>query len=167
MTGAALHRLSQFWRHTAARVTAAELIRARAILGHELSGFFADLPVNEQRHGLDVLETVDQSVARPPALLQQAALLHDMGKIGAEFSVIERSLTVLIQSLAPRLLPVLLGSRPAFARRYAIYADHARIGAERLKAAGAAELAGVVAEHHATHPEHEATRLLQRADHAN
>jgi hypothetical protein len=167
MTGAALHRLSQFWRHSAARVTAAELNRARTILGPDLSGFFADLPVNDQRHGLDVLETVDQSVTHPPSLLQQAALLHDMGKVGAGFSIVERSLTVLLQSLAPRLLRELLRARPAFARRYAIYADHARIGAERLRAAGATELASVVAEHHVTHPEHEVTRLLQRADHAN
>jgi hypothetical protein len=64
-------------------------------------------------------------------------------------------------------LKALLGSRPAFARRYGIYADHARIGAERLRAAGAAELAGIVAEHHAKAPQSDVTRRLQRADGRN
>jgi len=165
--GSALHRVGQFWRHASAQVSPVESANAERILGPELASLFFHLPVNDQRHGLDVLETVTQRDAEPGRLLQQAALLHDVGKSGAGLSVIDRSLIVLLEALSPRLLAALLRVRPAFARRYATYADHARIGADRLRAAGAAELAGIVAEHHAAHPVSEVTRRLQRADKRN
>lgn len=162
----AMHRLGQFWRHASARVTAEERATAQRILG-PLAPIFFELPINDQRHGLDVLETVTRLDGQPDLLLQQAALLHDLGKGAAKFSVVERSLTVFLQAVSPRALHALLRSRPDFARRYAIYADHARVGAERLRAAGASELAAVVAEHHARNPESEVTRRLKRADGRN
>jgi hypothetical protein len=161
-----MRRVGQFWRHASARVTPQERASAERILG-PLAAFFRELPVNDQRHGLDVLETVIRLERQPGQLLQQAALLHDLGKSEAHFSVIERSLTVFLRAIAPKTLQTLLRSRPAFGRRYGIYADHARIGAERLRAAGAADLAAIVAEHHVTHPESEVTRRLQRADGRN
>jgi hypothetical protein len=167
MMSSARHRVGQFWRHASAQVSPAEMAKAERILGPDLVALFFRLPVNDQRHGLDVLETVTQLEPEPGGLLQQAALLHDVGKSGAEFSVIDRSLTVFLAALAPRLLGALLHARPAFARRYAVYADHARIGANRLRAAGATELAGIVAEHHAAQPASEVTRGLQRADKRN
>jgi hypothetical protein len=166
MTGA-LHRVGQFWRHASARVRSEESLKAEQILGPELAPLFFGLPVNDQRHGLDVLATVTRLEPQPSRLLQQAALLHDLGKSEAHFSVIERSLTVFLKAVAPQTLQNLQRSRPAFARRYEIYADHARIGAERLHAAGASDLAAVVAEHHATHPQSDVTRRLQRADGRN
>jgi hypothetical protein len=167
MMSSARHRVGQFWRHASAQVSLAETATAERILGPDLAALFFRLPVNDQRHGLDVLETVTQLEPEPSRLLQQAALLHDVGKSGAEFSVIDRSLTVFLAALAPRLLEAVLKTRPAFARRYAVYADHARIGADRLRAAGATELAGIVAEHHAVQPASEVTRGLQRADKRN
>jgi Cas3, HD domain len=167
MMGSALHRVGQFWRHASARVSPAEFADAQRILEPDLVSLFARLPINDQRHGLDVLQTVNHLEAAPGRLLQQAALLHDVGKSGAEFSVIDRSLAVFLQALSPRLLSGLLRARPAFARRYAAYADHARVGAERLRAAGAIELAAIVAEHHAPHPASDVTRRLQRADGRN
>jgi len=163
----ALHRVGQFWRHASAQVSPSESATAEQILGPDLASLFFRLPVNDQRHGLDVLETVSRLEAEPGRLLQQAALLHDVGKSGAGFSVIDRSLTVFLDAVSPRLLAGLLRARPAFARRYASYADHARIGAERLQAAGATELGAIVAEHHAAHPLSEVTRRLQRADKRN
>jgi putative nucleotidyltransferase with HDIG domain len=128
---------------------------------------FFELPINDQRHGLDVLETVTRLDGRPDLLLQQAALLHDLGKGSAQFSVVERSLTVFLRAVSPRTLDALLRSRPAFARRYTIYADHAKVGADRLRAAGAPDLAAIVAEHHASSPQSEVTRHLMRADGRN
>jgi HD domain len=161
-----MRRVGQFWRHASARVTAEERASAERILG-PLARFFLDLPVNDQRHGLDVLETIARLEPEPSPLLQQAALLHDLGKSEAHFSVIERSLTVFLRAVAPAVLRALQRSRPVFARRYGIYADHARIGADRLRAAGAGDLAAIVAEHHATQPQSEVTRRLQRADGRN
>jgi putative nucleotidyltransferase with HDIG domain len=167
MTGSALHRVGQFWRHASARVSEPERDTAAQVLEPALWPLFAGLPVNDQRHGLDVLETVTRLEGEPDRLLQQAALLHDVGKAGAEFSVLDRSLTVLLRGAPPRLLRMLLQARPSFARRHDVYVDHARIGAERLRAAGAPELAAIVAEHHATDPASEVTRRLQRADGRN
>ena len=167
MTGAALHRVGQFWRHSSARVSAAEISRAQTILGPGLNGFFLELPVNDQRHGLDVLATIERTLPDPSPILRQAALLHDMGKAGAALTVLERSLTVFLAVLSPRLLEVALRLQPGLSRRYAIYRDHARIGSERLRAAGAADLAAVIAEHHAPGPRSEAAVALQRADRAN
>jgi putative nucleotidyltransferase with HDIG domain len=161
-----MRRVGQFWRHASARVTADERANAERILG-TLAPFFLELPVNDQRHGLDVLQTVNRLEPQSSLLLQQAALLHDLGKSHAHFSVIERSLTVFLRAVSPRSLRALQRSRPAFARRYGIYADHARIGAERLHAAGAPELAAIVAEHHATQPQSDVARRLQGADGRN
>ena len=167
MTAAALHRVGQFWRHSSARVSPAEISRVQTILGPGLVGFFLELPVNDQRHGLDVLATIERTLADPAPILQQAALLHDMGKAGAGLTVLERGLTVFLGALSARLLEVALRLRPGLARRHAIYREHARIGSERLGAAGAGELAAVIAEHHAPKPRSEVTAALQRADQAN
>ena len=167
MTGSLRHRVGQFWRHTSARVSDEEKSAAKLLLGPALWPLFAQLPVNDQRHGLDVLDTVIELEGQPDRLLQQAALLHDVGKAGAQFSVMERSLTVFLRAASPRLLQVLRRARPRFARRYELYLDHARIGAERLRAAGAPELAAVVAEHHHSSPSSAVTRRLQRADGTN
>lgn len=162
----AIRRVGQFWRHASARVTPEERATAQRVLG-PLAQLFFELPINDQRHGLDVLETITRLDGQPDGLLQQAALLHDLGKAEAKFSVVERSLTVFLQAVSPRTLEALLRSRPAFARRYAIYADHAKVGADRLRAAGAPALAAIVAEHHARNPESEVTRRLKRADGRN
>jgi CRISPR-associated nuclease/helicase Cas3-like protein len=167
MMSSARHRVGQFWRHASAQVSPSDAADAERILGPELAPLFFNLPVNDQRHGLDVLATVRQLDAEPTRLLEQAALLHDVGKSGADFSVIDRSLAVFLAGVSTRLLNVVLRARPGFARRHAIYADHARVGAARLHAVGATELAGVVAEHHAARPVSEVTRRLQRADRRN
>jgi len=167
VTASALHRVGQFWRHASARVTPEERVTAETVLGPNLAPLFLRLPVNDQRHGLDVLHTVTQLEGRPSLLLQQAALLHDVGKAGARFSVVDRSLTVFLEAVAPGMLRSMLAARPAFAQRFASYRDHARIGAERLHALGADELAAIVAEHHATNPASEVTRRLKRADGRN
>lgn len=166
MTGA-LHRVGQFWRHASARVTPKESLAAQQILGPELSPLFLALPINDQRHGLDVLETVTRLEGEPGRLLQQAALLHDVGKGGVHFSVLDRSLSVFLSAVSPKLLEAMLEARPRFASRYRAYADHARIGAEQLRSRGASELGAVVAEHHAAAPTLEVTRRLQRADRRN
>ena len=161
-----LHRVGQFWRHSSARVTSTETARAKEILGPQLAPFFLALPMNDQRHGLDVLKTLDDG-APAPALLRQAALLHDMGKVEAHFSVAERSLTVFLARVAPAVLAALLDVRPGFRRRFQTYRDHASVGAARLRAAGAADLAAVVEEHHAVSPELDVTRRLREADSRN
>src|SRR5205807_8146967 len=122
-----MRRVGQFWRHASARVTPEERARAERILG-PLAPFFLALRVNDQRHGLDVLETVTDLESQPSPLLQQAALLHDLGKGEAQFSVIVRSLTVVLMAVAPMILQSVARSRAAFGRLYRSYDEHASIG---------------------------------------
>jgi putative nucleotidyltransferase with HDIG domain len=140
--------------------------KAAALLGPELTPLFMALPVNEQRHALNVLATVEQ-MGEQNLLLRQAALLHDLGKGQAEFSVLERSLAVSLEAVSPALLRLLMMLRPGFRARYQAYKDHAAIGAARLQAMGAAQLAAVIAEHHLPNPTLEVTRQLRRADGLN
>ncbi|HYM50181.1 MAG TPA: HD domain-containing protein [Candidatus Limnocylindrales bacterium] len=167
MIGGARHRVGQFWRHSAGRVHPDESARAAAVLGPDLYALFAALPRNERRHGLDVLATVDRQDPNAERLLRQAALLHDMGKARAGLSIADRSAAVFLQALAPVLLRVYLGLRPGLRHRYGLYREHAMIGAERLREAGAVELAAIVAEHHRAVPSHPLTARLKQADERN
>lgn len=164
MTVSALHRVGQFWRHASARVTASEAAAATQILGPALAPLFLQLPANDQRHGLDVLQTVRSVDPQAGRLLQQAALLHDIGKAGTGFSVLDRSLTVFLQAVSPGILQRFVGARPGFKRRYQAYMDHARVGAERVRTAGSPELAAIIAEHHSPDPRSDVTRKLKQAD---
>jgi putative nucleotidyltransferase with HDIG domain len=159
-------RVAQFWRHSSARVTAAERARATDVLGPELAPLFGGLPVNEQRHALDVLATLER-MGEADRVLLQAALLHDLGKASARFSIMDRSLAVLLEAVAPALFARLLDRLPDFRRRYAAYRQHATIGAARLDQLGATEVAAIIAEHHALAPALERTRRLRRADGLN
>ena len=163
----AAHRVGQFRRHRFGAVTPEEMEQAERILGERLFEVFNALPRNERRHGLDVLNTVLQQEPSPVPLLLQAALLHDMGKASARFSVMDRSLAVLLERLAPRLLVLLGKVLPDFGRRYRSYQQHAASGARVLMDVGAKQLAAVVAEHHLANPSLEVTRRLQRADRLN
>jgi hypothetical protein len=133
VTAGVVHRVTQFWRHTAARIDAQDLARAREVLGPTLLPLFQALPVNEQRHGLDVLATVERLESHPDPLLRRAALLHDLGKGASRFSVLDRSQAVFLRALSPRLLRLYLRIRPGYARRYGSYQDHAHCGAARLE----------------------------------
>lgn len=166
MIGATRRRVGQFWRHSSARVTPAEHGHATEILGPDLAPLFHALPTNEQRHALDVLATLER-LGEQDRVLQQAALLHDMGKATVRFSIIDRSLAVFLEAVSPSLFARLLGALPGFRRRYETYRQHAAIGAARLETLGATELAAVVAEHHAVAPALDRTRRLRRADGLN
>lgn len=163
---AAARRVVQFWRHSSARVTAAERARAAGILGPQLAPLFGGLPVNEQRHALDVLATLEQ-MGEEDRVLLQAALLHDMGKAAARFSIVDRSLAVFMEALSPAIFARLLDRLPGFRRRYEAYRQHAAVGAARLQELGATEVAAVIAEHHAPMPALERTQRLRRADGLN
>src|SRR5260370_41357142 len=106
----AMHGVGESWRHPSARVTPAERENVQRILG-SLAPLFFELPVNDQRHGIDVLETVTRLDGYPDVLLQQAALLHDLGKGVANFSIVERSLTVFLRPRSRRTMESLLRSR--------------------------------------------------------
>jgi len=160
------HRIYQFLRAATARIDEAERRRAAELLGPRLYALFQSMRRNDQRHALDVMATLGR-MGETDSVVLQSALLHDAGKAGAPFSIIERSAAVFLRAAAPAGFEA-LRRLPPFARRYDRYRNHAQLGAELVRQAGGNPLvAQVIAEHHhdgATLPQ---TQRLQAADGRN
>lgn len=154
---------------------APELLReARAALEPRLWALFQQLPRAEQAHALQVFQDLRAEGQHQPDLLA-AALLHDIGKIRAPLSVLEKVAVVITKCLAPELARRWGQGTPAGWRRsYAVAAQHAAWGAEIVRSAGGSStLAELIARHHEPPPEENSTstgRLLaalQTADDLN
>ncbi len=98
-----------------------------------------EMPRADQVESVAVARRADAALSREEAHRDDyiaAALLHDVGKAEAGFGPFRRSLATLLGSLGV-MRRVREGAAPrAFARRCALYLDHAAIGAQRIEAAG-------------------------------
>jgi hypothetical protein len=115
---------------------------------------FQRMPVDAQRHSLNVLEVLYQQGHTEPALLQ-AALLHDVGKVAADESGVRiglwlRGPLVLLETFAPHRLHDMASPRPKARWRYAIHVHimHPQIGATWAADAGCSELTCWLIAHH-------------------
>ena len=152
------YRVGQVGAAQRARMSERDRAEALSHLGPELGGLYLRMAVRDQKHALRVLHRLDN--AGP--LLSQAALLHDVGKAEAPLGTVGRSLVVLAETTGT---VALLRRLPVVGVRASRYLRHAQIGAEMLKAAGAApELVEIVAEHQASRPDHPETVSLQAVD---
>jgi hypothetical protein len=117
----------------------------------------------DQRHGLDLVYTLQRQGHRAPELLQ-AALLHDVGKAG-HLSLWYRVAVVLLERFVPAMLLRLVDDRPG-SRGYPFFAylNHPRWGAERATKVGCGSLTvELIKRHHEpllASAESEADRLL-------
>ncbi|HRW04977.1 MAG TPA: HD domain-containing protein [Caldilineaceae bacterium] len=175
-----LYRLRQFWRGLQATVTPEELTKAAGVLPPAAFALFKRLPVDGQRHSLNVLNSLEGEGAVPPPLAV-AALLHDVGKVAASEAGLEihlwwRGPLVLLETFAPALLTRLSSPEPQHGWRYLFYVhqEHPQIGARWAVEAGCSELSCWLIAHHqdpfARHftAEHaELLARLQRADSVN
>lgn len=150
----ARYRIGQFWRGANARVTAEERVRVAQVLPADALALFERMPVDAQRHSLNVLHAVHAAGIRD-ADLDAAALLHDAGKLAADdggvrLSLWLRSPLVLLEAVSPRTLARLANADPASGLRYTAYVhqEHPRIGAEWAAAAGCSERACWLIRHH-------------------
>ncbi len=152
-----------------------DLALAEAVLSPAQMALFRRLRRSEQLHSLNVLRALQAAGESDPDLLA-AALLHDVGKTIAPFSLPERVLVVLVGRLAPGLLARLgREAEPRGWRRpFAISVRHpewsARLLAEAGSSARAIELARRHQEAIPDPPRTEIERLLlalQRADDRN
>jgi putative nucleotidyltransferase with HDIG domain len=158
MTARWLYRVGQVRSAHTASMSIADLAEVRAHLDPQLTELFLRMAVRDQVHALRVLHRLDG--AEP--LLQQAALLHDIGKSEAPLGTIGRSLMVLAGAIGARGL---LMRVPGIGPRVRRYLDHPRIGADLLRHAGAdAPLVQIVAEHESKRPSHPETAVLQAMD---
>jgi len=145
---------------------------AEALLSRAEFELFLRQDKAAQQHSLRVLRKVHALGCRD-ALVERAALLHDVGKIGGRIKLWHRVAKVLLDRFWaewPEHLPS--EGRQAWSRPFYVQARHAARGAELVLGVGSgADLAGLIADHHT--PVQQTKRqgvdaerlaLLQRAD---
>ena len=130
------YRVRQFFSALTARVAAEERATpARYLSGEQLALFLA-MPINDQRHALNVLYRLLAAGHDHPHLLQ-AALLHDAGKAQGRLGLATRVAVVLLRRIDGRIVDQLANAGGARWRRALyVHAHHAAIGAELAAAAG-------------------------------
>lgn len=160
-------RLRQFFRGLRAEVTDVEMRHASSRLPHAAFGIFLLLPVDAQRHSLNVLRALEE--AGPVGDdLAAAALLHDVGKLAAAqaghpISLWVRGPLVLLDAFAPGLAARLSSPDPSREWRFTlhVHAHHAAIGAEWAAEAGCSPQTCWLIAHHQDHAAHADARQAQ------
>lgn len=149
-----LYRLRQFFQGLNARVAVDEMQMVRQILPEAAVALFVRMPVDAQRHSLNVLYALPVA-ERQEAALAIAALLHDVGKVAADEAGVRLGLwlrgpLVILDALAPQLLAQWASADPQQGWRYALYVQrtHPQIGALWASQAGCPPLACWLIEHH-------------------
>lgn len=174
------YRLRQFARGITAQVRADEMVIVSRLLPRAALARFCQMPVDAQRHSLNVLYTLQKTHIDNPELAA-AALLHDVGKIAAEQSGVHlspwlRGPLVLLEKLTPSRLERWAVDDPTQGWRYALHVHraHPAIGAAWASEDGCSELTcWLIAHHqdvlgHAPQDDHEKLLLiLQWADSRN
>ena len=131
------HRVAQFFGHLTARVSPGEEERARSLLPERAWPLFAQMPVADQRHALDVAGRLVAAGHLDEDLLQ-AALLHDAAK-GGRMRLWHRVAGVLLAAVAPRALTRLASpNERSWRYPFHLYLQHASLSADAALSAGCA-----------------------------
>ncbi len=167
------YRLGQGLRALLAVVARPDLSRAQQLLSDCEYAAFCRLSRADQLHSARVLQAVTKADAGAPTTLRKAALLHDIGKSRYKLAVWQKTLSVLVKSLAPGWFGRLsAGGDLTFWRApFSVRAHHPRWSGDILRACGTDEAVVWLAEHHqfdaeslGSHPLHPQLLALQRAD---
>jgi hypothetical protein len=152
--GRARYRAGQFLSAMRASVQPEEVALVRALLPGKALLLFEAMPVDAQRHSLNVLYSL-RAAGFSEVDLAVAALLHDVGKAAAWAGGVRlgpwlRGPLVVGEWLAPGLMRRLAVDDPARGWRYALYVqlEHAAIGAKWAAQAGCSRPACWLIAHH-------------------
>jgi hypothetical protein len=122
---------------------------AQQHLSPALFALFEQMRRSERQHSLRVLSELIASGHDQPDLLA-AALLHDVGKIRAPFSLPEKVLVVLVKAISPGLyLHWGTGSSQGWRRPFAVSVQHPIWGADMVAEAGGTPLTVELIRRHA------------------
>ncbi|MCC5909967.1 MAG: HD domain-containing protein [Clostridiaceae bacterium] len=118
-----LYRIQQFYQGLSAKVTTEDIAFIREHLTPEEHQLFFQLRISEQRHSLNVAYGCRKEAPHNTVLIK-AALLHDIGKVGSNLTLINKSFVVLIKKfqLKNHMLPSFLKEAIYFKN------NHAEIG---------------------------------------
>lgn len=173
-------RIRQFVRGVIAHVDAGEMLVVARHLPKVALCRFCQMPLDGQRHSLNVLYTLQQAGWHDPDLAA-AALLHDVGKVAGDAAGIAlspwlRGPLVLLGTLAPGKVADLAADDPAAGWRYLLHVhrEHPAIGAAWAAEDGCSELTCWLIAHHQdslngkpVQKREEFLALLQWADSSN
>ena len=173
MKGRWLYRSRQFFGALLGGVRDEEMAEARRVLGDRLFSLFARLPKQYRRHGLTVYRRVVEAGCDDSAV-QQAALLHDVGKFdpgsGRYVTIFHRVIVVLLDALPGGRRVLRRLSREGSRHNFVLYpfylsGHHAALGAKLAGSLGASEeVVGLIAGHHRVGGHDGRLRALQAAD---
>jgi hypothetical protein len=133
-----VYRIKQFFGALTARITDGDQQTLARLLTPPQQALFKSMARNDQRHCLDVCETLRQAGHADPALLT-AALLHDVGKAAGRVWLWQRALAVLLGCFAPGALRWLERgdlSAPWWRRGFVVNRLHPELGARWAAEAG-------------------------------
>lgn len=151
-------RVRQFVRGVFAHVDADEMLEVTRALPKAAVCRFCQMPLDGQRHSLNVLYTLQAAGWHDPDLAA-AALLHDVGKVAGDTAKIRlspwlRGPLVLLTALAPAKVKAMASDDPATGWRYLLHVhrEHPAIGAAWAGADGCSDLTCWLIEHHQDQP---------------
>jgi hypothetical protein len=173
-------RLRQFVTGLCAHVSADEMLVVSQVLPKAALARFCQMPLDAQRHSLNVLYTLESANWTDPDLAA-AALLHDVGKVasadaGLQFSPWLRGPLVILEALAPHLIQRMAADDPSRGWRYLLHVHqhHPAIGAAWAAEDNCSELTCWLIAHHQDelvappgNAREEMLVMLQWADHHN
>ncbi|NLG51103.1 MAG: hypothetical protein GX552_13430 [Chloroflexi bacterium] len=144
------YRARQFFTRCLAREADIDVDAIRGVLPEPAFQLYQGMPLGDRIHAQNVWRMV-QNGGPCSRDLEQAALLHDVGKSRANLSLVHRVLIVLIQGAHAPLLERLARDDP-HSWRYPFYVHlhHAEIGALLCADAGCSPLTVALVRYHET-----------------
>lgn len=160
-----VYRVRQFFEALLAAPASADRELVRQVLTPGEACLFAELQPSEQAHAVRVFREVQhrcrQQGFEPPADLQVAALLHDVGKARCPLRVWERVMVVLGNALLPEAVGRWGKAAPrGWKRAFVVAAQHPAWGAEMAARQGTSPRAAALIRRHQEHALSEEDRLL-------
>ncbi len=153
MTARPVHLVARFFGTLVPRrVSAHERLALRDLLTAPELDLWLKMRRADQVESLDVAHRADRTIAADVHQRDEylaAALLHDVGKLDADFGPYRRAIATIAGAVAGHEMVGAWKQTGGFTRRCALYLDHGALGAQRIRFVGGRELvAQWAAAHH-------------------